>query len=84
MTIPERTGLIVPVVLWGRKSPRNRICQVSCLQNGRIIITGTVDGQIIQWVVDETLGWIQPQMMLLAHECAITCISPTSSSPTST
>lgn len=79
MAIPKRTGLVIPVVLWGSKIPKNKICQISCLCNGRIIITGTVDGQILQWIVDETLGWIQPQMMLLVHDCEITCISPTSS-----
>lgn len=84
MAISDRTGLIVPIVLWGRKCPKNRICQVSCLQNGRIIITGTVEGHIIQWIVDESLGWIQPQMMMLAHESPITSISPASLSPLST
>lgn len=84
MIIPERSGLVIPVVLWGSKSPKNQICQVSCLCNGRVIVTGTVDGQILQWVVDETFSWIQPQMMCLVHECAITCISPTSSAITST
>lgn len=84
MAIADRSGLVVPIVLWGRKCPKNRICHVSCLQNGRVIITGTSEGQIIQWIVDETLGWIQPQMMMLAHESPITCISPASLSSTST
>uniref|UniRef100_A0A915CN13 Uncharacterized protein n=1 Tax=Ditylenchus dipsaci TaxID=166011 RepID=A0A915CN13_9BILA len=78
------SGLVVPIVLWGKKPPRNQISHVSCLLNGRIIVTGTTEGQVIQWVVDESLSWIQPQMMMLAHETAISCISPCSLSSTST
>lgn len=73
MTISERhsflgaNSFIVPVVLWGPKALECRIVQISCVQNGRIILTGSIDGQIIQWIVDETLGWIHPQMVLIAH-----------------
>ncbi|KAF7639543.1 hypothetical protein Mgra_00000872 [Meloidogyne graminicola] len=34
----------------------------------------------MQWLVDESLGWIQPQMVMLAHKNAISCISPISTS----
>lgn len=76
----EKSGLVIPIVLWGRKAPRSRIIQISSVQNGKVIITGSMDGMIMQWTVDESLGWIQPQMLILAHEKAITCISPTSTS----
>ncbi|KAI6215429.1 hypothetical protein M3Y94_00384300 [Aphelenchoides besseyi] len=80
----EKSGLVVPVVLWGSQSPRNRITHISSLCNGRVIVTGTSDGQVVQWTVDESLNWIQPQCMLLAHSCAITCISPASKQPSTT
>jgi hypothetical protein len=75
---------VVPVVLWGGKCPQGRICAVSCLQGGRIVVTGTVDGHLVQWSVDDQLGWIQPQMMLLAHECQVTAISSASPSSSAT
>nr|CAD2175907.1 unnamed protein product [Meloidogyne enterolobii] len=34
----------------------------------------------MQWMVDESLGWIQPQMAMLAHKTCISCISPNSTS----
>ncbi|KAL3108643.1 hypothetical protein niasHT_015565 [Heterodera trifolii] len=89
MTISERinsfgaNSLLLPVVLWGPKAPKSRIVRISSVQNGRIILTGSIDGQVMQWVVDEALGWIQPQMVLLAHESAISCISPICPSNTS-
>lgn len=85
MATPEKAvGLIVPVVLWGGQAPSNRIAHIATFCNGQIIVTGTLDGQIVQWSVDETLNWIQPQLMLLAHSSPITCISPTSRHPSST
>uniref|UniRef100_A0A914GXQ8 WD_REPEATS_REGION domain-containing protein n=1 Tax=Globodera rostochiensis TaxID=31243 RepID=A0A914GXQ8_GLORO len=89
MTISEKinsfgaNSLLLPVVLWGPKSLKSRIVRISSVQNGRIILTGSTDGQVMQWIVDEALGWIQPQMVLLAHESAISCISPICSSNTS-
>lgn len=74
------TGLTIPLVLWGPKAPNSRIIQISSVQNGKVIVTGSTDGQVMLWIVNESLGWIQPQMMLLAHETAITCMSPTSTS----
>lgn len=78
--LTEKTGLIIPLVLWGPKSPKNRIMQISSIQNGKIIITGSADGVVMQWLVDESLGWIRSQMVMMAHEAAISCISPISTS----
>lgn len=78
--LTEKTGLIIPLVLWGPKSPKSRILQISSIQNGKIIITGSADGVVMQWSVDESLGWIRSQMVMMAHETAISCISPISAS----
>ena len=78
--ISEKSGLVIPVVLWGPKPPRSRIKQISSIRNGKIILTGSEDGIVMQWIVDESLGWIQPQMVMLAHKTAISCISPISTS----
>uniref|UniRef100_A0A914LM41 WD_REPEATS_REGION domain-containing protein n=1 Tax=Meloidogyne incognita TaxID=6306 RepID=A0A914LM41_MELIC len=78
--ISEKSGLVVPVVLWGPKPPRSRIKQISSIRNGQIILTGSEDGIVMQWMVDESLGWIQPQMAMLAHKTCISCISPNSTS----
>nr|CAD2136030.1 unnamed protein product [Meloidogyne enterolobii] len=78
--ISEKSGLVVPVVLWGPKPPRSRIKQISSIRNGKIILTGSEDGIVMQWMVDESLGWIQPQMVMLAHKTCISCISPNSTS----
>lgn len=76
MTGKSRAGLVIPVALWGAKEPSNRIVQVVNLNKGQTIVTGTSDGQLVQWKVDESLNWIQPQVMLLAHSTAITCLAP--------
>jgi hypothetical protein len=84
MSAPEKSGLIVPLVLWGSQPPSNRIAHITTLCNGQVIVTGSLDGQIVQWSVDEASNWVQPQQMLLAHSCAITCISPASRHPSAT
>lgn len=45
MSAPERSGLIVPIVLWGGNPPSNRIAHIATLCNGQVIVTGTLDGQ---------------------------------------
>jgi WD40 repeat protein len=80
----DRSGLIVPVVLWGGKCSQNRITHVCCIRNGGVIITGTTDGYVVQWSVDETLGWIQPELTLIGHETPISCVAPASTSTSST
>uniref|UniRef100_A0A914YHK6 Uncharacterized protein n=1 Tax=Panagrolaimus superbus TaxID=310955 RepID=A0A914YHK6_9BILA len=73
------TDLNIPVILWGPEPPKHQISQIIAIQNDSIIITASFEGQIIQWNVDESNG-IKPNMMLLGHEAAITCLSPTLSS----
>ncbi|KAK0414604.1 hypothetical protein QR680_011521 [Steinernema hermaphroditum] len=78
------SNLVVPVVLWGRECPRNRITCVAALPDGRTVVTGNDDGDLIQWTVDEQRRWIQPKMMMVAHQASISCISATGFLPTST
>ncbi|KAH7697815.1 CBR-RBC-2 protein, partial [Aphelenchoides avenae] len=80
----ERSGLIVPVVLWGRKSPQIRVSHVCSIRNGQVVVTGTTDGHVVQWTVDEALGWVQPDVVLIAHDAAISCVAPASDAGSST
>uniref|UniRef100_A0A0N5ABB1 WD_REPEATS_REGION domain-containing protein n=1 Tax=Syphacia muris TaxID=451379 RepID=A0A0N5ABB1_9BILA len=70
------SGLIVPVVLWGKKPPKNRISCVQPLPDGKTIITGSLDGEIVIWNKSAD-GKIVASMMLVGQESKITCISPT-------
>jgi WD40 repeat protein len=80
----ERSGLVVPVVLWGPEPPKFCISQLAVIQGGSVIVAGSLDGHIIQWKVLDDGQIIQPDMMMLAHEAPVTCLAPTSQSPTST
>ena len=84
MTSGERSGLVVPIVLWGAEPPKFRISQLTVIQGGTIIVAGSLDGQIVQWKVYDDGQSIQPDMMMLAHDASVTCLAPTSQSPTST
>uniref|UniRef100_A0A915CN11 WD_REPEATS_REGION domain-containing protein n=1 Tax=Ditylenchus dipsaci TaxID=166011 RepID=A0A915CN11_9BILA len=42
------SGLVVQLS-YGQETPRNQISHVSCLLNGRIIVTGTTEGQVIHY-----------------------------------
>uniref|UniRef100_A0AC34GAE3 Uncharacterized protein n=1 Tax=Panagrolaimus sp. ES5 TaxID=591445 RepID=A0AC34GAE3_9BILA len=75
----ERSDLIIPVILWGSEPPKHKISQIIVIQNGSIIVTGSTEGQIIQWKVGNKNG-IVANIMLIGHETAITCLAPTSSS----
>uniref|UniRef100_A0A914XMN7 Uncharacterized protein n=1 Tax=Plectus sambesii TaxID=2011161 RepID=A0A914XMN7_9BILA len=68
-------NLIVPTILWGRRAPSHRACCVRCLPDGQTILTGTVDGQIIIWRLDN--GLLKPKYMLFGHSRPISCLCPT-------
>uniref|UniRef100_A0A914PXQ0 Uncharacterized protein n=1 Tax=Panagrolaimus davidi TaxID=227884 RepID=A0A914PXQ0_9BILA len=78
----EKSDLILPIILWGSEPPKHQISQIIVIQNGDIIVTGSTEGQIIQWKVES--NGIEPNMMVFGHEAAITCLAPTSASPSTT
>uniref|UniRef100_A0AC34RE37 Uncharacterized protein n=2 Tax=Panagrolaimus sp. JU765 TaxID=591449 RepID=A0AC34RE37_9BILA len=84
MTNVERSGLVIPIVLWGPEPPKFKISELAVIQGGSVIVAGSEAGQIIQWRVNEEIKSIQPEMMMFAHDAPITCIAATSQSPTST
>lgn len=46
------SGLIVPVVLWGKEAPTHCISCVYLSRDQRTLVTGAYDGQICLWQVD--------------------------------
>lgn len=84
MSNVERPGLVIPVALWGSEPPKFQVSELAIIQGGSVIVAGSKEGHIVQWRINEELKTIQPEMMLLAHEAPVSCIAPTSQSPTST
>ncbi|VDK17340.1 unnamed protein product [Anisakis simplex] len=77
------SGLTVPLVLWGKSPPRNRISCVRSLPDRKTIVTGSFDGELIIWKLLND-GHLGATIMILGHESAITAISPTGVSPNAT
>ncbi|MFH4974008.1 hypothetical protein AB6A40_000717 [Gnathostoma spinigerum] len=80
---PSFSGLVVPVVLWGKSPPRNKITCVRPLSKGNVVLTGSADGEVIIWDVTEK-GELVARMMLIGHDASITCLSPTGVTVSST
>ncbi|CAD5215974.1 unnamed protein product [Bursaphelenchus okinawaensis] len=76
----NRSGLVVPVILWGSKPPSNSITHLTAVNQGQTIISGGKEGQLVQWQVDED-NWIQPNSMMIAHSAPISCLSPALKGP---
>uniref|UniRef100_A0A9J2PMT9 Uncharacterized protein n=1 Tax=Ascaris lumbricoides TaxID=6252 RepID=A0A9J2PMT9_ASCLU len=76
------SGLIVPIVLWGKNPPRNRISCIQPLPDGKTIVTGSFDGELIIWEISE--GRLNALIMIVGHESPITAISSTGVSTIST
>jgi len=84
MSNVDRPGLVIPVVLWGSEPPKFQVSELAIIQGGSVIVTGSKEGHIVQWRINEELKTIQPELMMLAHDAPVSCIAPTSQSPTST
>uniref|UniRef100_A0A1I7SSR8 WD repeat-containing protein 7 n=1 Tax=Bursaphelenchus xylophilus TaxID=6326 RepID=A0A1I7SSR8_BURXY len=76
----KRSGLVVPVILWGSKPPSNSITHLTAVNQGQTIISGGKEGQLVQWTVDQD-NWIQPQSMMIAHSAPISCLAPALKGP---
>lgn len=68
--------LILPVALWSSKAPTHRISCVHLMHNGKNLVTGSRDGQICIWDVEqEPLLSITPRCMVFGHSAAVSCMS---------
>ncbi|VDN07727.1 unnamed protein product [Thelazia callipaeda] len=77
MTSTTYSNLTVAVALWGKKPPKHRITCIQCSKDGKTIITGAEDGNLIFWEkCDKNL---RAKMMMIGHENSITALSATDS-----
>lgn len=68
--------LVLPVALWASKAPKHRISCVHLMHNGKNLITGSKDGQICIWDVEqEPLLSITPRTMVYGHRAAVLCLA---------
>jgi len=68
--------LVLPVALWGSDAPTHRISCVYMMNNERNLITGSQDGQICIWDVEQDpLLSIAPRCMIFGHTASVLCIA---------
>lgn len=68
--------LVLPVALWGPKPPTHRIHCVHLMQNEKNLITGSQDGQICIWDVEQDpVISITPRCIIFAHSAPVLCIA---------
>ncbi|XP_059484205.1 WD repeat-containing protein 7 isoform X1 [Neocloeon triangulifer] len=72
------SGLIVPVVLWGKEAPTHCISCVYLSKDQRTLITGAYDGQICLWQVEPDTLKMTPRCLLVGHSAPILCLSKAS------
>lgn len=68
--------LVLPVALWGSEAPTHQISCLHMMQNEKNLITGTQDGQICIWDVEQDpLLSITSRCMIFGHTAAVNCIA---------
>lgn len=68
--------LVLPVALWGLNAPTHRISYVHMMHNQKNLITGSQDGQICIWDIEQDpLLTITPRCMIFGHTAAVLCIA---------
>ena len=66
------TNLVVPLVMWGKSSPGHCVSCVYLLRDQRTMVTGSHDGQLIIWQLENTDQWnFTPRHMLIGHTGAV-------------
>ncbi|XP_072173501.1 WD repeat-containing protein 7-like [Diadema setosum] len=68
------SGLVVPIVLWGKTAPTHCVSAVLVTSDQQTIITGCHDGQIILWDLNDNMK-VVPRNMLFGHSSSITCLA---------
>lgn len=68
--------LVLPVALWGSRAPTHRISCVYMMNNEKNLITGSQDGQICIWDMEQNpLLTITPRCMIFGHTASVLCIA---------
>ena len=71
------TNLVVPLVMWGKSSPGHCVSCVYLLRDQRTMVTGSHDGQLIIWQLENTDQWnFTPRHMLIGHTGAVRSVLP--------
>ncbi|KAM4643450.1 LOW QUALITY PROTEIN: WD repeat-containing protein 7 [Amazona ochrocephala] len=70
-------GLVLPMVLWGRRAPTHCISCLLLLEEGPTVVSGCQDGQLCLWDVAPELQ-VNPRALLFGHSGAITCLAKAS------
>ncbi len=78
------SGLVVPMVMWGRQPPSHCITVLYLLRDQRTLVTGGSDGQVVLWEVDASRPpgqqWdVTPRHMLVGHTAPVRCVAKASS-----
>ena len=79
------SGLVVPMLMWGRRAPSHCITVLYLLRDQRTLVTGSNDGQVVLWEVDAQQqgaagGWdVTPRHMLVGHTAPVRCVAKASS-----
>ena len=74
------TNLVVPLVMWGKSSPGHCVSCVYLLRDQRTMVTGSHDGQLIIWQLENTDQWnFTPRHMLIGHTGAVRSVQSQSS-----
>ena len=71
--------MVVPLVMWGKSSPGHCVSAVYLMRDQRTMVTGSHDGQLIIWQLENTEDWnFTPRHMLIGHTAAVRCIAKAS------
>lgn len=68
-------SLMVPIVLWGRKSPTHKVSCITSTKHGKNILTGCADGQVCVWDFDQDKNTISPRALLFGHTSSVVSIA---------
>lgn len=68
--------LVLPFALWGYKAPTHKITCVHMMHNEKNLITGSQDGQICVWDIEQDpVITITPRCMIFGHTASVTCLA---------
>lgn len=76
MTVSNATSqLLVPITLWGNRSPSHCISSLLLTNCNRTLITGCYDGQICIWDLSPDRTILTPRCLLFGHTAAVLCLA---------
>ncbi|CAJ0941220.1 unnamed protein product, partial [Mesorhabditis belari] len=78
---PPPSGLVIPIVIWGKTPPKHKITTVRLLSDRATVVTGGENGHVIVWKLQ--VDALCPHLLLVGHGSAITALSSASLSSNS-